>query len=85
MTFDEVSAAGKVALCHLPSGAELRYDPGDGSVRTLPYPGMPRQWREASEYREAVPADGWTHYFGCACAMCEAERALQRDEERASA
>ena len=83
MTFDEVHAAGKVALCHLPGGAQLRYDPADDSVRTLPYPGMPRQWREASDYREALPAEGWMHYPGCECPVCEAERALRVDEERA--
>jgi hypothetical protein len=70
MTFDQAHAAGKVALCQLPGGAQLRYDPVDGIVRSLPYPGMPRQWREASAYTAPVPTDGWTHYRGCECPLC---------------
>ena len=37
----------------LPGGVQLRYDPADGWVRSLPYPGMPSQWREASAYHAA--------------------------------
>lgn len=73
MTFAEASASGRVAICHLPGGVQLRYDPSDGSVRSLPYPGMPNQWREASVYEEALPHEGWTHYRGCRCPVCEAD------------
>jgi hypothetical protein len=83
MTLEEVRAAGKVALCQLPRGAQLRYDPGDGSARTLPYPGMPAQWREASAFVQPLPQDGWTHYRGCDCAVCSA--ASDRVEERVPA
>jgi hypothetical protein len=82
MTLDEVRAAGKVALCQLPRGAQLRYDPADGSARTLPYPGMPAQWREASVYVQPLPQDGWSHYRGCDCAVCSAG---DRVEERVPA
>jgi hypothetical protein len=85
MTLEEMRAAGKVARCHLPSGAELRYDPADGSVRTLPYPGMPRQWREASAYVHPLPREGWTHYRGCDCAVCSAVSESERVVERVSA
>lgn len=85
MTFDEVNAAGKVALCQLPGGAQLRYDPADGAARRLPYPGMLGQWREASAYHQPLPPDGWMHYRGCDCAVCVAERDESLSEqERAS-
>ena len=74
MTFDQVHSAGKVALCQLPDGEQLRYDPADGTIRHLPYPGMPRQWREASAYTARVPDEGWTHYRGCGCPLCSEQR-----------
>jgi hypothetical protein len=70
VTFNEVTAAGRIALCHLSGGAVLRYDPADRSVRTLPYPGTPRQWREGALYVEAIPRDGWSHYPHCGCPVC---------------
>jgi hypothetical protein len=70
MTLDEANATGRVAICHLPGGVQLRYDPSDGSIRSLPYPGMPSQWREASAYHETLPREGWEHYRGCGCAVC---------------
>jgi hypothetical protein len=86
MTFDEADAAGKVALCQLPGGAQLRYDPSDGSVLRLPYPGIPGQWREASAYHHPLPPEGWTHYRGCDCPACAAERERSADtQELASA
>jgi hypothetical protein len=86
MTFDEVSAAGKVAICHLPGGVQLRYDPADGSVHSLPFPGVPHQWREGSVYRQAPPHEGWTHYRGCDCPVCSEEQAETAvEKERASA
>jgi hypothetical protein len=83
MTLEEMRAAGKVARCHLPGGAQLRYDPADGSVRTLPYPGMPSQWREASAYVQPLPQEGWTHYRGCDCTVCST--ASEPVEERVPA
>ncbi len=83
MTLAEVQATGKVALCQLPSGAQLRYEPGDGTIRTLPYPGLPRQWREASAYTAAPPAEGWTHYRGCDCPVCEGRGEEPAERRRA--
>jgi hypothetical protein len=81
MTFDEAKTVGKVALCGLPGGAQLRYDPSEDSIRQLPYPGMPRQWREASNYKDHVPTQGWTHYRGCECPLCAA--AADQDAKQA--
>jgi hypothetical protein len=83
MTLEEMRAAGKVARCQLPDGAQLRYDPADGSARMLPYPDMPARWREASAYVQPLPQDGWTHYRGCDCHVCSA--AGERAKERVSA
>jgi hypothetical protein len=85
MTFDQVTASGKVAVCHLPGGVQLRYDPADGTVRSLPYPGMPHQWREASAYHEALPNEGWEHYRGCGCPICAGDTEVAEGRERASA
>jgi sugar lactone lactonase YvrE len=85
MTFDQVSATGRVAICHLPGGVQLRYDPTDGTVRSLPYPGMPHQWREASAYHEALPTEGWEHYRGCGCPVCTGDAEVAEERERASA
>ena len=86
MTFDEVRAIGKVAQCQLPEGVLLRYDATDRTVRKLPYPGIPGQWREAVAYDGPVPPTGWTHYRGCDCRVCRAESAEGPSEsERASA
>lgn len=71
MTYDEVIAAGKVASCQLASGAMVRFEPHDGTLQVLPYPGTPRLWREAKEYLGMVPQDGWSHYPGCACDICQ--------------
>jgi hypothetical protein len=85
MTFDQARAAGRVAICHLPGGVQLRYDPADGSIRSLPYPGMPHQWREASTYLEPPPHEGWEHYRGCGCSVCAADDEVVENRERASA
>lgn len=72
LTFDEVTAAGKVASCQLPGGALLRYDPRQGRVSILPYPATPSAWKGAAAYLGDLPEDGWSHYPGCACEVCAA-------------
>lgn len=75
VTFDEVTAMAKVALCHLPGGEQLRYEGVRGIVRRLPYPGNPGHWREAAAYDGPIPHTGWTHYRGCECPVCASQQA----------
>lgn len=77
MTYDQVVAAGKVATCQLPIGALLRYEPSEGIVYVLPYPGIPSSWKASRMYDEAIPQDGWMHYLGCVCQYCSAAAPAQ--------
>jgi hypothetical protein len=70
MTFTEVTTAGVCAVCRLPSGLMLRYEPADGSVRSLAAAAQTGACTAAPAYDGIVPACGWSHPVTCARASC---------------
>ena len=70
VTFDQVIEAEKPAFYYREGGGVLRYEPLDGSVRVLAFPGTPEAWKEAAEYLRPIPERGWGHRPGCGCTFC---------------
>ena len=70
MNFEEATLSLLPAYRYLESGAVVRYDPRDGSIRRLAYPATPSTWTQASGFAGHVPAEGWCHVAGCECPTC---------------
>lgn len=73
MTLDDVRTCGRRAFLSLPSGALLRYHPGDGMVRILSYPHRPDEWDGLLILHDDIPREGWRHSPWCTCSRCRPE------------
>ncbi len=72
MTFDEVKALERPAFRRLPHGRVLRYDPHEGSVRSLRFPTRPTAWQRAPLLEGPIPQSDWRHLPACSCPACGA-------------
>lgn len=70
VTPDDVRLFDRPAFLPLPTGAILRYHPGDGTVRILSYPHKTDGWDRLPVLHEDIPGEGWRHAPSCKCSRC---------------